>query len=132
MAGEIVSATAVTGITRYQTKLVTRKHSVIADEPEELGGTDVGPRPGEIMCMSLASCTAITLQMYADRKGWDTGEITVTVTRTMNENDTDFDVQLHFEKQLDEATIERLTLISKKCPVHKVLTNPIRINTVIV
>lgn len=132
MAGEIVSATAVTGTTRYETKLVARKHYVIADEPEELGGKDVGPRPGEIMCMSLASCTAITLQMYADRKGWDTGEITVTVTRTMNENDTDFEVQLHFEKQLDEATIERLTLISKKCPVHKVLTNPIRINTVIV
>lgn len=132
MAAKIVSATAVTGTTRFETKLVARKHSLVADEEEEDGGTDVGPRPGELMCMSLASCSAITMQMYADKKGWDTGEITVKVTRIMNENDTDFNVEIHFEKTLDAASVERLILVSKKCPVHKVLSNPIRINTEIV
>lgn len=131
MAAKIASATAVTGTTRFETKLIARKHSLVADEEEEDGGKDAGPRPGELMCMSLAACSAITMQMYADRKGWDTGEITVRVSRIMNETVTDFNVEIHFEKTLDEASMDRLILISKKCPVHKVLSNPIRINTTI-
>ena len=49
------------------------------DEPEDKGGTDAGPDPPELLALSLASCTAITLEMYADRKGWDLGEVEVEV-----------------------------------------------------
>jgi putative redox protein len=127
MAEKIVSATASTADIPYETIITARGHSLIADEEEKDGGRDKGPRPGELMCMSLASCTAITLSMYAGRKGWNTGRITVKVTRIMHESDTDFIVELHTEHKLDDTSRERLLLIAKKCPVHKVLTNPIRI-----
>jgi len=132
MSGKITSAVAVSGDRNYETRLTSRQHNLVADEEPEDGGLDTGPRPGELMCMSLASCTAITLRMYAQRKSWDTGMITVTVTRTMHEHETEFNVEIHFEKLLDAEVRDRLLLVSKKCPVHKVLTHPIRIEANIV
>ena len=56
-----------------------REHMVVADEPEENGGDDSGPSPQELLAASLASCTAITVEMYAKRKGWDVGDVSVDV-----------------------------------------------------
>ncbi len=132
MSSKTLTATATSGSFPYETKLVSRQHQIIGDEPEDIGGRDTGPRPSELLCMSLASCTAITLSMYAARKGWDTGIITVTVSRTVNETDTDFKTDIHFEKSLDEEIKERMMLVAKKCPVHKILTHPISMETNIV
>ncbi|MDY0089086.1 MAG: OsmC family protein [Flavobacteriaceae bacterium] len=72
--------TAVIGNNLYKTVVKTTIHSIIADEPEHLGGKDSGFSPPELLAASLASCTSITLRMYANRKKWNVEEIEVTVT----------------------------------------------------
>src|SRR2546423_11082030 len=62
---------------RFQHDIRVRDHSVASDEPQDTGGDDTGPSPQELLAASLASCTAITLEMYAERKGWDVGEVEV-------------------------------------------------------
>ena len=63
----------------YAHSLTAGHHTLIVDEPAEKGGTDTGPTPGQLLALSLASCTAITIEMYADRKGWDVGDLEVEV-----------------------------------------------------
>ena len=63
----------------YAHALSMRNHLLIADEPTDRGGTDRGPEPVELLAASLASCTAITIEMYAERKGWDLGAVSVEV-----------------------------------------------------
>ncbi|HEU5290108.1 MAG TPA: OsmC family protein [Cyclobacteriaceae bacterium] len=113
----------------YRTELKVRKHTLIADEPEDVGGKDVGPRPGDFLRMSLASCTAITLRMYANRKKFDVKKIEVTVSTVEEERKTIFRTDVKINGNLDETQHERLLQIAKRCPVHKVLTNPIEIET---
>ena len=113
----------------YRTELKVRKHTVIADEPEDVGGKDVGPRPGDFYRMSLASCTAITLRMYANRKSFDVKKIQVAVSTEEAEGKTILHTQIEISGSLDEAQHNRMLRIAKLCPVHKVFTNPIEINT---
>lgn len=113
----------------YRTELKARKHTLIADEPEEEGGKDLGPRPGDFYRMSLASCTAITLRMYANRKKLDVKKIEVTVASEQVEGKTILFTDIEISGNLDEAQRQRMLQIAKLCPVHKVLTNPIEINT---
>jgi putative redox protein len=113
----------------YRTELKARKHNVIADEPEEEGGKDLGPRPGDFYRISLASCTAITLRMYANRKNFDVQKIEVTVSSEPAEGKTMLYTDIEINGNLDEAQRQRMLQIAKLCPVHKVLTNPIEIST---
>lgn len=113
----------------YRTELKARKHSLIADEPEDEGGKDLGPRPGDFYRMSLASCTAITLRMYANRKNFDVKKIEVSVSSEQGEGKTILHTNIKINGNLDEAQHNRMLQIAKLCPVHKVLTNPIEIIT---
>ena len=113
----------------YRTELKVRKHTVIADEPEDVGGKDLGPRPGDFYRMSLASCTAITLRMYANRKNLDVKRIEVSVSTEEGEGKTILHTNIKIIGNLDEAQHNRMLQIAKLCPVHKVLTNPIEIST---
>lgn len=113
----------------YRTELKVRKHTVIADEPEDVGGKDLGPRPGDFYRMSLASCTAITLRMYANRKNLDVKRIEVSVSTEEGEGKTILHTNIKIIGNLDEAQHNRMLQIAKLCPVHKVLTNPIEIET---
>ncbi len=63
-------AIATIGKEHFRTEIISGAKQIVADEPEELGGTNEGPAPGEFLLISLASCTAITIRMYADRKKW--------------------------------------------------------------
>jgi len=121
--------TAIIGQDHFRTELIASGKTVIADEPEELGGTNSGPAPGEFLMISLASCTAITLRMYADRKKWDVSKIKVEVASEKVDNKTYFNREISLEGNLDEDQRHRLLQIANACPVHKVLTNPIEINT---
>jgi putative redox protein len=97
-------------------------HSLVSDEPESAGGTDAGPSPTRLLASSLAACTAITVEMYADRKGWELGALEVDVeTSYEGPVPTRFDVTLRPERQLDEEQTRRLLVIAAKCPVHKAL-----------
>jgi putative redox protein len=124
--------TATIGKDRYRTEITTGGKKVIADEPEELGGSDLGPAPGEFLMIALASCTSITLRMYADRKKWLLEKVIVEVNFEKIDNKTIFNREISLEGQLDEEQRNRLLQIANACPVHKTLTNPIEVQTVLV
>ena len=98
-------------------------HQVVADEPSDSGGTDEGPSPQELLAASLASCTAITIEMYANRKGWDIGDIAVDVDYepAQRGSPTKFSMKVMLPKELPEEQRERLMQIAAKCPVHRTL-----------
>ncbi len=100
-----------------------RDHEMTIDEPLETGGNDDGPSPQELLAVSLASCTAITIEMYAQRKGWDIGHVDVEVQYTPAERGcpTKFDLIMRLPDDLPEEQVERLQVIAAKCPVHRVL-----------
>jgi putative redox protein len=100
-----------------------RSHLVVADEPTENGGADSGPSPQELLAASLASCTAITMEMYAKRKGWDIGEVVVDVDYepAQRGSPTRFRLDVRMPKELPEDQRERLMQIAAKCPVHRTL-----------
>jgi len=126
---EILSAVAVIGRDTYRTELTARTHSIIGDEPPEAGGTDLGPRPGDFIRMGLASCTAITLRMYADRKKYDVDGIQVKVSNGPLDGKTTYISEIEITGSLTSEQRDRMLQIAKLCPVHKILTNPIEIQT---
>lgn len=126
---EILSAVAVIGRDTYRTELTARAHKIIGDEPVEVGGTDLGPRPGDFIRMGLASCTAITLRMYADRKKFDVERIEVKVSNGPFEGKTTYVSEIEITGRLTSEQRDRMLQIAKLCPVHKTLTNPVEIQT---
>jgi putative redox protein len=97
-------------------------HTIQMDEPVEAGGTDAGPSPTRLLAGSLAGCIAITLVMYAERKGWDVGDIEVEVeTQYEGPNPKSFAATVRLPAGLDDEQRQRLLTIARKCPVHKVL-----------
>ncbi|MFQ5447583.1 MAG: OsmC family protein [Saprospiraceae bacterium] len=124
--------TARIGLKKYKTTLQNGTHHLVADEPHELGGEDQGPMAGTLLKMALGACTAITLRMYADRKGWDLQEVIAKVDYEKTGEGTIFHRQLEFTGQLDEKQRKRLMQIANACPVHRVLSGPIDIETEIV
>ncbi|CAB4873646.1 MAG: OsmC family protein [Solirubrobacterales bacterium] len=116
-------ATARTQDHRLRHTVKIGKHSLVADEPQDMGGTDDGPTPQELLAASLASCTAITMQMYAERKGWDIGEIEVEAEYEPAErgSPTKFTMVLRLPEGLDPEQRQRLEVIAAKCPVHRAL-----------
>jgi putative redox protein len=124
-------AIATIGKNHFRTEIISGAKQIVADEPEELGGTNEGPAPGEFLLISLASCTAITIRMYADRKKWPVEKITVEVDFEKIDNKTVFKRELQLEGDLTDEQRTRLLQIANACPVHKTLTNPIEIQTVL-
>ena len=104
-------------------EVTIRGHSLRTDEPKDAGGDDTGPSPQELLAASLASCTAITIEMYADRKGWDIGEVAVDVKYepAQRGSPTRFAMVLHLPKELPQDQREKLMQIAAKCPVHRTL-----------
>src|SRR5829696_4741107 len=96
-------------------------HALVADEPKDEGGEDAGPSPQELLAASLASCTAITMEMYAKRKGWDVGDVDVHYEPAQRGSPTRFRMRVDFPKEVPEEQRERLMQIGAKCPVHRVL-----------
>jgi putative redox protein len=100
-----------------------REHQLTSDEPLGAGGDDAGPDPQELLAASLASCTAITMEMYAARKGWDIGHVEVDVEYSPAERGcpTKFQLVVRLPDDLPEEQVERLRVIAAKCPVHRAL-----------
>ena len=108
---------------KYVHDLHVRGHRLLADEPEDHGGDDMGPNPQELLAASLASCTAITIEMYAKRKGWNTDGLEVTCDYQPAERGcvTRFELVMKMPAHLSDDQIERLQVIAAKCPVHRTL-----------
>ena len=110
------------GTLRHEVELGSQ-HRITADEPKQNGGSDAGPSPQELLAASLASCTAVTIEMYANRKGWDIGEIVVDVDYepAQRGSPTRFDMAVHLPKELPEDQRQKLLQIAARCPVHRTL-----------
>lgn len=110
----------------YETFISSGHKKMIADEPLDKGGTDLGMSPLELLESSLAACVAITVRMYADRKQWPLEQINVDVSL---QQDQSFEKKVEFIGDLTDDQIERLKDIADKCPVNKILSKANTINT---
>lgn len=107
------------------------EHTLISDEPEAVGGNDKGPSPTRLLAGSLAACTAITVEMYADRKGWELPDLSVDVDVEGDpaKGEAVYRVLLHLPGGLTEEQTGRLVTIAAKCPVHRLLARETTIHT---
>ena len=113
----------------YTHDVEIRGHSLVADETEDKGGDDRGPKSTELLAAALASCTAITVEMYADRKGWDVGQLEVTAEfEPAPRGECDhFEVTLKLPGGLTEEQTQRIKTIAGKCPVHRTLASEAKV-----
>jgi putative redox protein len=125
----IVDATAKITHAKYQTTITSGNHTIIADEPLDIGGADTAMSPYNLLLASLASCTAITLRMYIDRKMWIVDEITINLELFKNPDGVLIESKLAFNGVLTEEQNKRLITIADACPIHKILVGSIFINT---
>ncbi|MEO1009240.1 MAG: OsmC family protein [Planctomycetota bacterium] len=129
------------GRDHFRTEIHAGPHEMAADEPESLGGTDTGPDPYQLLLASLGACKAITVRMYADRKGWPLEQLEVTLSHSrVHAKDCEdcssesgmvsiIECTLDATGALDEEQRARLAEIADKCPVHKTLTGEVKIRT---
>jgi putative redox protein len=118
-----MKATARRDGTTLRHTVQVRDHRLVVDETIDAGGEDSGPDPLELLAVSLASCTAITMEMYATRKGWDIGHVEVDVEYSPSERGcpTKFQLVMRLPDDVPEEQVERLRVIAAKCPVHRAL-----------
>jgi putative redox protein len=106
-------------------------HELTVDEPEEHGGANQGPSPTRLMTASLAACTAITIEMYADRKGWEVGDLEVAADfhgAPRGDRPARFEVSIKLPADLSEDQADRIRVIAGKCPVHRTLAGEVEID----
>lgn len=124
----IATAEVVNNSKSYTSSIQVNQHSLIVDEPLEKGGEDLGPAPGDYLCAALASCKAITLRMYVQRKQWNVDEIKVSVNLVlgtqMSSGNNTFYCKLNFKGELDDEQQKRLLVIANSCPLHRLLSKP--------
>jgi putative redox protein len=117
----------------YRQEISTATHSFASDAPKEAGGSDSAPNPHELLLGSLGACTAITVQMYAKRKGWPLKGVNVKVEEQVVETDGKkqslITRNIELEGELDQEQIDGLRAIADKCPIHKLLQGPKEIKT---
>jgi putative redox protein len=129
--GTEIKVQASLGRSNYATQVSIRGHQLTGDEPLDNGGQDQGPKPSEFVLAGLATCTASTLRMYADRKGWPVDRIFIDLglitEKTAEGQIAHITEQISFEGNIDEDQKKRLIEIAGKCPVYRMLTNEIQI-----
>src|SRR5690349_20311509 len=92
------------------------------DEPTAAGGTDTGPSPTRLLAAGLAGCPAVTIEMYAERKGWDLGRVEVDVDVEYSDGaPLAFVVTLRLPSELSDEQRKRLLVVAGKCPVHNLI-----------
>jgi putative redox protein len=134
--------TAHVGRSGFRTEIRAGLYTLVADEPVALGGTGLGPTPYEILLAALGSCMAMTLRMYADRKGWPLEGVTIQLrtARTHEKDCEDCETsevgipviarRIALEGQLTEEQRTRLLQIADRCPVKQTLERGITVQTV--
>lgn len=116
----------------YKTEIRSSSGNIlISDEPESVGGKNLGFSPTQLLASSLAACTSATLRMYADRKGWDLEEVKLEVSLEVNREDNKTEIHRKIELigNLDQSQRDRMLAIANACPVHKILSGTIAIKT---
>ena len=125
----------------YGQRIMADGHQLVADEPAAVGGADSGPTPYDLLLAGLGACTAITVRMYADRKGWRLRHITVRLRhRRIHARDCagcetrtgqldQIERELQFEGELTDEQRARLLDIAERCPVHRTLHSEVLVST---
>lgn len=130
MANEVLVSI---GETSYTTTISYEDLNILADEPIEVGGQNKGLAPTQLLLSSVGACKAITMRMYANRKEWKVDKIDIKVSsevqRSEQQQTTYIKCNIFIEGDLDEEQKKRLYAIGEKCPVHKMLMNPIVIES---
>ena len=125
-------AHATIGAAHYAVSIEAGGHPIVADEPQSNGGADAGPAPYDLLLMSLAACTAITLRMYADRKQWDMKLLTVDLHFTRDGDKERIDRTLRIEGALSDEQRARFADIAERTPVTLTLKKGLPILTQLV
>ena len=113
-------ATIAPGATDYHVDIRTNGHELVADEPQSNGGGDTGPSPFGLLLSGLVACTAITLRMYAQRKGWEFASIEVDARYNIDDDGTrTISRTITVPASLDAEQRARLAEIAEKTPVTK-------------
>ena len=117
--------------TNYTTLISDSHHHLIADEPYDKGGMDEGPTPRQLLAASLASCMAITLKMYTNRKEYAVEFIEVKVDHEYiyDQENPHFTAKVTIKANVDDAAKEKIGIIAQKCPIHKLLHRAVEIET---
>ena len=135
--GQVVTRTGAS----YQTEIAAGRHSLVSDEPEDVGGDDAGPTPYDLLLSALGACTGMTLRMYADRKDWPLEDVAVHLTHekihaadcehceTNNGKIDRIEREVEVEGDLSEEQRDRLLEIANKCPVHRTLHSEIDVQS---
>lgn len=119
----------VSGPEPFRQSITVGSHTIIADEPVDAGGSDEGPDPHELLLSALGACTAMTLRMYARRKGWPLDRVSVQLSGKKGDAAFEIDRKIALEGVLTEEQQQQLRAIAEKCPVHKTLVGEITIAT---
>jgi putative redox protein len=130
--GKLVAAVTVAGeadAARYVQKIQAGRHALLADEHATLGGADAGPDPFEYVLSGLGACTSITLRMYAERKGWRLGAVTVRLKLFREETGIRVERAVTVGGELDDDQRARLADICERTPVTLALKPGIEIST---
>ncbi len=139
--GEVVARTQIDG---FLTEVVAGPHRLIADEPASVGGSNLGPTPYGLLSAALATCTTMTLKMYASLKKIDMSSATVRVSHNKIHADDcadcegspgkidEFHRELILEGNLTDAQRERMLEIADRCPVHRTLHGEVKVRTELV
>lgn len=111
----------------YKTEIQAKNHIIISDEPETVGGQNLGFTPTELLESALASCSAMTIRMYADRKGWDLQKANISVgfKRNINTQTVTFKKEIELVGNLDVEQRQKLLEMGAKCPIEKMITGHI-------
>ena len=118
---------------KFTQQIVSGRHRFTADEPVAIGGSDAGPSPYELLLASLGACTSITLRMYAGRKDWELGKITVGLRYSKGEDEKGhIDRRISFSKRLSPEQMSHLVEIAGKTPVTRTLMAGVSIDTTLV
>ena len=127
----MAKATATLNYVDYNITAEVGRHKVTVDEPVINGGQDTGPAATDYLNIALASCTATTMKMYANRKQWKIDSLVVEVDKeTSAEGKNIFKRTLYIKGTLDSEQLTRLMQIANVCPVHKILSHGNTVETV--
>jgi putative redox protein len=125
----VASAKAQISRAHYQTVATSGNHAIVVDEPAEFEGTDTGMNPFGLLLSSLGSCTVITLRMYIDRKMWIVDDIHIALEAFAHEGGHRIQSKLTFKGDLTTEQTDRLLHIAKACPIHKLLSGTVVMET---
>lgn len=126
---DTLHANGTLGSENYLVEIKTTNHTVMVDEPKSIGGADRYPNPAQYLLSALASCTAVTIKMYANNKGWDIGTINVDVklqeVLSSGKPSKKIVKTVQFENPISDSQVNRLLTIGSKCPISKLLEQPV-------